>query len=136
MEIDGLKEATIMLLNDLRCADLSGEICFRKDNGNIIKLGEFKFRPEYKHVDIIIGDICHVTYEGDNGPISTMPNMYWFKSQYTSNTYHGQLSRDDKWVINLFEEVTPFVDDINCRLEEFFRIAFDRAQAMPGKQTA
>lgn len=125
-----------MLLNDLICTDTKGDIYFRKENGNTIKLGTFEFRPEYKHVDIRIADVCHITYEGDNGENSTMPNMYWFKSKYVRKRYHGQLNRDDAWVTKLFEEVTPFTDEINSRLEEFFRIAFDRAQNMPGKQSA
>jgi hypothetical protein len=133
MEIDGLKEATTMLLNDMICTDLNGEICFRKKNGATIKLGTFEFRPEYKNVKIILGDIAVIEYEGDNGEMSALPNMYWFRSA-TVNRYHGFIYRDDKWVNNLFEEVSPFTDDINRLLEEFFRIAFDSAQNMPGKQ--
>lgn len=124
-----------MLLNDLRCTDLNGDIYYTKENGNVVKLGTFEFRPEYKHVDIVIGDICKITYEGNNGEMSNMPHMYWFESQYAFHRYHGQLSRDDAWITKLFEAVSPFTDDINCRLEEFFRIAFDRASSMPGKQT-
>ena len=130
------EEATIMLLNDLKCTDNKGDIYYRFENGNTIKLGEFEFKPEYKQVKIVIGDIASIEYEGDNGAMSTMPNMYWFKSQYVCDRYHGFPCRDDAWITRLFEEVTPFVDDINCRLEEFFRIAFDRAQDMPGRQTA
>ena len=131
MEIDGLKEATIMLLNDLKCTELSGEIYYTKKNGATIKLGTFEFRPEYKEVKIRMSD-CEITYEGDNGDMC-LPNTYWFRST-SIDRYHGFIYRDDKWVNNLFEEVSPFTDDINRLLEEFFRIAFDRAQNMPGKQ--
>lgn len=121
-----------MMLNDLICTDTKGEIYYTKENGNVVKLGTFEFRPEYKHVDIVIGDICKITYEGDNGD-TALPNMYWFKSQCVCDRYHGFIFRDDKWVDNLFDEVSPFTDDINRLLEEFFRKAFDRAQNMPGK---
>lgn len=125
-----------MKLNDMIITDKTGDIYYENANGNTIKIGTFEFRPEYKHVDVVIGDICKITYEGDNGENSTMPNMYWFKSQCVCNRYHGQLSRDDEWAIDLFKQVSPFTEDINSRLEEFFHIVFDRAQNMPGKQTA
>lgn len=125
-----------MLLNDLKYPDnLKDDIIYKFENGNIIKLGTFEFRPEYKHVEIsIIGVIC-IEYEGDNGEFSSSPNMYWVKIDGVCDRYHGFIRRDDAWVNRLFELITPFTDDINCRLEEFFRIAFDRAQNMPGKQT-
>ena len=140
MEIDGLKEATIMLLNDMICADLNGEICFRKDNGNILILGTFNFKAEYSHVTIDLG-VCRIEYEFHTNEmcreyVGMTQHMYWFKSQYVCDRYHGQLSRDDGWVTKLFEEVSPFTEDINHLLEEFFRKAFDRAQNMPGKQSA
>lgn len=125
-----------MNINQVTFGELTGDICYTNASGNTIKLGEFKFRPEYRHVDITIGDICKITYEGDNGLISTMPNMYWFESGRVCKTYHGHLSRDDDWVINLFKEFSPFTEDIESHLEEFFRKAFDRAQNMPGKETA
>lgn len=130
-----------MLLNDMISTDTKGDIYYRFENGNTIKLGEFEFDYKYNHVKIVIGDIAKIDYEFRTNKmckeyVGMTPHMYWFKSQYMCDRYHGQLSRDDAWVIKLFEEVTPFTDDINCRLEEFFRIAFDRAQSMPGKQSA
>lgn len=123
-----------MLLNDMKMPDTDrDDIYYELDNGNAIKLGEYAYSPEYKHVEICISNIIKVTYEGDNGEMSTLPHMYWFRCDNVCDRYHGFVRRDDPWVNRLFESVSPFTNDINVRIEEFFRLAFDRAQNMPGK---
>ena len=124
-----------MKLNDRIIADTIGDIYYDLPNGNTIKLGTFEINSEFNHVKIELGDICKLEYEYRSPEmikdcIGITPYMYWFKSQYVCDRYHGTYSRDDAWITKLFEEVTPFTDDINCRLEEFFRIAFDRVQKM------
>lgn len=124
-----------MLLNDMKFStDVNGDIYYEFENGNTIKLGEYKFKPESKRVDIDIIDIAHIKYEGDNEEPYVESNRYWFKSQYVCDRYHGCYCRHDAWITDLFEEVSPFTEDINKRLEKFFTIAFNLAMAMPGKK--
>jgi hypothetical protein len=119
-----------MLLNHLEITDLSGEICYKfENNDNIIKLGTFEITPKYNHVKIILGDIAIIEYEyrtPDNLKVCTgTPHMYWIKSQYVCDRCHGTILRDDPWVNKIFEMISPYQDDVNIRLMEFFRIAFD-----------
>ena len=130
-----------MLLNELKITtDLSGEIYYTKSNGNTIKLGSFEIDPKYNHVKIDLS-ICTIEYEYRDPEMlkdcmGITQHMYWFKSQYVCDRYHGSNCRDDYWAIDLFSDVTPFTEEIDCYLEEFFKIAFDRAFSMSGKQTA
>lgn len=122
-----------MLINDLIVKDLSGDICFEKKKDVTIKLGEFAISEKYHHIIIDIGDICRIEYEYRTSEqlrdcVGITQHMYWFKSQYVCDRYHGSNCRDDDWAIDLFREVSPFTDEINYCMEEFFRRAFNRAQ--------
>ena len=135
------KEVIIMLLNELVLKDLSGEICYKLKNDNIVKLGNFAIGKEYHHVIIDLCNICRIEYEYRTPEqlkdcVGITQHMYWFKSQYVCDRYHGSNCRDDDWIIDLFREVSPFTDDINYCINVFFRKAFNKVQQMSGEQTA
>ena len=122
-----------MKLNDMIISGNNGEIYFTKENNNTIKLGTFMIDPKYNHLKIELG-ICTLKYEFRTDEMrkecmGMTPHMYWFKSQYVCDRYHGTDSRDDKWVIDLFDAVTPFNDEINELIRKFISTACDLAAA-------
>ena len=122
-----------MKLNDMIISGNNGEVYFTKENNNTIKLGTFEIDPKYNHVKIELG-ICTLEYEFRTAEqikdcIGIPSNMYWFKSQYVCDRYHGTYSRDDKWAIDLFDEVTPFNNEINELIHKFISTACDLAAA-------
>ena len=130
-----------MLLNDLKLTDTKGDIYYKFENGNTIKLGTFEIDTKYNHVKIELG-ICTLEYEFRTDEmrkdcIGLTPHMYWFKSQYVCNRYHGTYSRDNKWVLDLFNEITPYTDDINNLIISFIEQVIDITECgQLGKEVA
>ena len=121
-----------MLLNNMNITGNNGEIHFNKANGNTIKLGEFEINTKYNHVKIDLGNTS-IEYEFRTSEqlkycVGIPTHMYWFKSQYVDR-YHGCYGRDDKWAIELFDEVTPFADEINELIRKFISVACDLASS-------
>lgn len=120
-----------MLLNDLKLTDTKGDIYYKFENGNTIKLGTFEFDHKYNHVKVDLG-ICSFEYEYRTDEmrkdcVGLTPHMYWFKSQYVCDSYHGTYSRDDKWLRDLFNEITPFTADINESIHTMITVVVNRA---------
>ena len=125
------KEATTMLLNNMIITDTTGDIYYEKANGNTIKIGEFKFDYKYNHMTIDLGNICKIEYEFRTDEmredcVGMTPHMYWFKSQFVCDRYHGTYNHDYKWILNLFDEVTPFSDAINELIHTMITVAINR----------
>ena len=75
-----------MLINELKISDLSGEICYKLKNDNIVKLGNFAIGKEYRHVIIDLCNICRIEYEYRTPEqikdcVGITQHMYWLKSR-------------------------------------------------------
>lgn len=119
-----------MKLNDLIITDTTGDIYYEK-NGNTIKIGEFNFDYKYNHMTIDLGSICKIEYEFRTDEmrkncVGMTPHMYWFKSQFVCDRYHGTYSHDYKWVHDLFDAVTPFTEEINERIKSLITVSINR----------
>jgi hypothetical protein len=121
--------------NNIVFLDNSGDIYYTNHMDKTIKLGEFKFKPEYGSVEIKLGNICRVYAEFFKSEYD-MPMKYWFESQYVCSLVHGRTCRDDEWVFDLFDQVTPYTDEINGLLKQFIRAAFTKAQSFNAKEVA
>lgn len=124
------KEANTMKLNDMIISGNNGEIYYEKANGNTIKIGSFTYDPKYNHMTIELG-ICTIEYEFRTDEmrkdcVGMTPHMYWFRSQYVCDRYHGTYESDHTWAINLFDEVTPYAEEINKLIKSFIMITCNR----------
>lgn len=115
-----------MLLNNMNITGNNGDIYYEFPNGNTIKLGTYNIDTNFNHVNIDLGDICRIEYEFRTAEmlkdcVGMTPHMYWFKSQYVSDRYHGVYSHDIKWAIELFDSVSPFNEEINNLIKTMIR---------------
>ena len=119
-----------MLINDIRKMDEfdnNGDIYFENAKGNTIKLGTFEFDPKYGNATINLENVVKIECEvyHSNTMMGHLPYMYWFKSQYVCDRYHGTPYDDRKWVLDLFKDVTPYTDEINQLIITMIHKFFD-----------
>jgi hypothetical protein len=124
------KEAKHMKLNDMIISGNNGEIYYENEKKNTIKIGTFNYDPKYNHMTIDLG-ICVIEYEFRTAEmlkdcVGMTPHMYWFRSQYVCDRYHGTYESDHTCAINLFDEVTPFNEKINELIKSFIMITCNR----------
>lgn len=113
-----------MLINNIEKMDYNeiniggGDIYYQKKPDITIKLGEFKFKEKYGEAVIDLGNVCRIQYAYyvDKEMIGDTPYKYWFKSQYVCDLFHGCYCDDINWVIDLFNEVSPYTEDINKQI--------------------
>lgn len=95
--------------------DMNGDIYFEKKKDTVIKLGEFKFDKKYGHLTINLGNVCRIEYEHyqDTEVLGDMDFKYWFKSQFICDRFHGRPTPDHEWVVDMFNDVTVYTEEIN-----------------------
>ena len=125
-----------MLINniDLMTAaeiDMNGDIYFEKKKDTVIKLGEFKFDKKYGHLTINLGNVCRIEYERyhDTEVIGDMDFKYWFKSQFICDRFHGRPEPDPEWVIEMFKDISPFIEGINNLVEIMIKKLFAKCDS-------
>lgn len=119
-----------MKLNDMVFSGNNGEIYYEKANGKTIKLGTFEFDYKYNHATIDLG-VCKFEYEYRTDEmrkscVGLTTHMYWFKSNTDCDRYHGTYTHDYKWANDLFDEVTPFTEEINELIHTMITVVINR----------
>lgn len=120
-----------MLLNNIKDNRIpnAGNIYFENESSTI-KLGTFSFDQKYNHFEMRLGEI-RIAYEYTSKPVyGGLPHMYWIDVYDSISRYHGRPSRDDEWVFELLEEVSPFKAEINELLKQFITAACDKAMSL------
>lgn len=125
-----------MLINNIEITNsseiaMNGDIYFEKKEDVVIKLGTFEFKPEYGHVTIDLGNVCCIKYEHyhDTEAIGDMDFKYWFKSQFVCDRFHGRNTPDDQWIINMFNDVTVYTEEISKLIECLIKKLFAKCDS-------